>query len=217
MNDTQQSFEERLLTELRAVVATNGAPLAAPLAQRTRSLRQPLMAGGTLVGAGVITAAFLLTGATSPAYAVAVNPDGSVTVTISSLRDGAGLQAKLKAAGVNSVVDYLPEGKACAFPRYQPAPYRPEQRIAITADASGAATFTVGVGQVQHGETLVIQTSTGVQSQSLGLGIASGTVTPCEVVDITQLPAGSAVADPGALTITEVGDGKFRIESPSHP
>jgi hypothetical protein len=67
MNDTDQRFEERLLTELRAVVATNRAPLAAPQVQRTRSLRQPLMAGGTLVGAGVITAAFLLTGATSPA------------------------------------------------------------------------------------------------------------------------------------------------------
>ena len=52
---------------------------------------------------------------TSSAYAVESQPDGAVTVSIRSLSDAAGLQRKLRAAGVPAVVDYVPGGQAgCA-------------------------------------------------------------------------------------------------------
>jgi hypothetical protein len=202
MTTTDQTFEERLLRELRAVVRDNPAP--APVADRHRFRLTParLTVGGAATTAAAVTLAVLLSGGSrpTPAYAVEPHSDGSVTVTIKSVRDADGLQRELRAAGVAAVVDYVPAGKACRQPRFE----RPEsasgrQSMAVRTDGSGAATFTISRDQLRAGQTLVIEDSLGEAASSIGLAIADGPVAPCRLVDAPTPPAppAGAVTDDG--------------------
>ncbi len=58
--------------------------------------------------------AVVLVSGGSAAYAVDKQSDGTVTVTVKSLKDAAGLQRALIAAGIPAVVTYTPTGKTCA-------------------------------------------------------------------------------------------------------
>lgn len=197
MNTTEERFEDRLLHELRAVVADNPPPFSTPSAPGARSFRRRFAVGGGIasIGVGAITATLLVSGGASPAYAVNSHADGSVTVTIKSLKDADGLEGKLNAAGVEAVVNYLPAGKACKQPRYEhPASVGAQQSISVSTDKSGAATFTIAKGQLAADETLVIESSVGQSFSRIGLGVARGAVGPCEVVD-AQSPALGAGGD----------------------
>ena len=109
------TFEDRLLTELRAVVAARPEPAAAP-PRRARN-RLAVSAAAAAAAAAAIVAA--TTGGTPSAYAVEQTPTGAVTVHIRSLSDAAGLQRALRAKGVPAVVSYAAHS-ACA-----PGPPRP--------------------------------------------------------------------------------------------
>jgi hypothetical protein len=101
-------FEDRLFEQLRDVVAARSAPTP-----RRRARRARLVLAGAGVAAATAVAAVVATGGdVTPAYAVQPGADGSVTVRIHSLRDAAGLQRELRAAGVPAVVDYAPAGCA---------------------------------------------------------------------------------------------------------
>jgi hypothetical protein len=115
-------FEERLLVELRDVVAEGVS--AAPHSPRPahtgarRLKRRPMLAFAAALAAGLAVAALaglpLGGNAGDRAWAVTNNADGSVTVEIDSLRDADGLQRQLNLAGVPAVVQYIPPGKTCA-------------------------------------------------------------------------------------------------------
>ena len=121
MMTTPERFEDRLLRELRRVVDERPAPAAGP---EPRARRTRLAWGG--VGVGVVTATAVVaivasSGDVTPsAYAVQPQANGVVTVSIHSLSDAAGLQSKLRAAGVPAIVSYstargagcLPSGAA---------------------------------------------------------------------------------------------------------
>src|SRR5512132_3410525 len=103
------AFEERLLHELRAVVAARPAPGPAPASApaRQRARRRLVLAGAGGVAAVLAAVAiFAGGGGTESAYAVTPRADGSVTVKISRLSDAAGLQRALRDAGVPAVVGY---------------------------------------------------------------------------------------------------------------
>jgi hypothetical protein len=178
------NFEERLLVELRSVVS------AAPVERGPRGLRRRrlALAGGVaaVVAAAAIAGAFFFSSGTQAAYAVTANADGSVTVEIDSLTDAAGLQAKLQAAGVNAVVEYLPVGKMCKQPWFTPAGAAAAggtQKSEVGRTGDGATSFTIS-GDRPAGTTLVITTQTGPgNEQALGIGWAKGDVPPCQVVD----------------------------------
>jgi hypothetical protein len=202
------NFEERLLVELREMTAARPAGRV----QRRVFWHRPrlVLAGGlaaVLAAAGIAGVLVLSTG-TQAAYAVTRNADGSVTVEIDSLTDAAGLQAQLQAAGVNAVVEYLPEGKVCQQPWYTPAgadaaPGMHQGSVGRTSD--GATRFTIS-GDQPAGTTLVITTQTGPGGeQALGMGYAQGTVPPCQVVDA---PAGSGpLGGPPIETGAQTGQG----------
>jgi len=143
------------------------------------------MAVAAAVTASVV---FFATGA-HPAYAVTKNTDGSVTVEVDSLTDAAGLQAALQAAGVNAVVEYLPEGKMCAQPWFTPAGHIGGMNSSgVQRNTDTKIQFTIS-GDMPTGDTLVITTQTGPgREQALGTAWATGTVPACQVVDA---PAGS--------------------------
>ena len=179
------NYEDRLLVELQKLV------VAEP--RRNHRGRRFALAGGLTAAAGVAVAAgvLLLSAGTQAAYAVTRNSDGSVTVEIDSLTDAAGLQAKLQAAGVNAVVEYLPEGKMCRQPWFTPAGHAAgvgTQSGSVERNDDGSTSFTIS-GDLPADDTLVIMTQTGAgNEQALGIGWAQGTVPACQVVDA---PAGS--------------------------
>jgi hypothetical protein len=151
MNESQQSldrFEQRLLTELRRVVAERPAPIEASGFRYKRTL---VLAGGLAAAAGVAIAAGLPIGGDSggtKAYAVSKNPDGTVTVKIDALSDAAGLERELSQAGVPALVQYVPPGKTCAagagVPAMPATRSTPSEAGVVTAEAGGGA----GVGPV---------------------------------------------------------------------
>jgi hypothetical protein len=223
-------FEERLLAELRGLVAAQpsspgrgrrspGAWLAAP------PRRRPALLGGAAVlaaGAAVAGVA-LLSGGASAAYAVSTNDDGTVTVEISSLADAAGLQRELGEAGVRAVVQYLPPGKACKDSWFTQAESpggpgspggEPPTKGGVQHTPDGSTRFTIS-RHLSADQTLVIMTQTsagpGVPAgaegpSSIGVALAKGQVGSCEVVDA---PAGSGPlglpSPPGGGLHTERG------------
>jgi hypothetical protein len=191
-------FEERLLDELRRMVAEHPRTERPP-----RRPRRLVLAGGlaSVAAVAAVAGVFLLTGGASPAYAVSKNDDGTVTVEISSLSDAAGLEQKLRDAGIRAVVQYVPPGKACK----QPWPTTPGAPPGLGND------HTVLKGGVVHTDdhtrftisnnlpsdlTLVIVTQTTRDTpgpEAIGITFAHGDVGTCELVDA---PAGTPPLGP---------------------
>lgn len=123
-------FEDRLLKQLRGVVAEHPAPGRAAPKRRQRGRLILAGVGGTAALGGAALAAVAIFfgsgGTTSNAYAIESRPDGVVLVSIDSPRgpsspslntfnsgDAAGLQSGLEDAGVPAVVDLGPGNEAC--------------------------------------------------------------------------------------------------------
>jgi len=185
------NFEERLLVELRGLVAAS--PPARGQRHPVWSRPRLVLAGGLVAVAAAAAAAgvFFLAAGTPAAYAVTKNADGTVTVEIDSLSDAAGLEAKLQAVGVNAVVQYLPAGKMCKQPWFTPAGPAAAgglRESSVGRNGDGTTSFTISADQ-PAGTTLVISTQSGPGGeQALGIGFAQGAVPACQVVDA---PSGS--------------------------
>ena len=206
MNTHEDRFEDRLLLALRAVVVANPAPVHS-LAPPSRSLRRPVLAGSAAAGLAVAATSLMVAGGSSAAYAVDSHADGSVTVTISSFTDAAGLQHKLAAAGIKATVDYLPSGKACKQPRFTAPVGNVQGEIQVGIEKDGPATFTISKGEVPAGDTLVIENSGGDHTASVDVAVAAGAVSACQVVDGPSGPPGSNGAGPGSVH-SDTGGGK---------
>lgn len=96
-------FETALLAELREHVVSR-RPVAAPPRRRRR-----LTAAAAVLGTAVAATAGALALRPDPAFAVDAQADGDVVVTITSLKDAGGLEAALRAQGVEAEVDYSAE------------------------------------------------------------------------------------------------------------
>lgn len=122
----RQSFEERLLDELKAVVAQRDAEQAAairdasrhPAGRRTRRLA--LAAAILIAAVGVFAFA---SGGDNPPRAFAVEPQqgGGVTIRVYHLEDAAGLEQALEDAGIRAQVTWLPPGMFCREPHFTPS------------------------------------------------------------------------------------------------
>lgn len=100
------SFESALLTELRQH-ATQPALTPVPVRRRRRRIVAIVATGIAASVAGVVG----LSGAGgSPAYAVAVDGDGDVVVTVHRLDDASGLEKALRAKGIDADVSYDADG-----------------------------------------------------------------------------------------------------------
>ncbi|MEV1199697.1 hypothetical protein [Microbispora rosea] len=110
MNDT---FEERLLAELKAEIVTREARTRAP--DGRRSIRARFLAGaGIAVAAATAVAVPLVAGQQSPAYALTRHADGSISLRITEFRDPDQVERDLAKMGVRADITYLPLGKRCA-------------------------------------------------------------------------------------------------------
>lgn len=112
---TTTHFEDRLLQQLRQIVAENPDPGVAGAAQRAPRRTRLALAGAGVAAASAVAIVATSSDVTPSAYAVQPRADGSVSVRIRSLSDAAGLQRSLRDAGVPAVVDYTPaDAPGCA-------------------------------------------------------------------------------------------------------
>jgi hypothetical protein len=127
IDDKRNDFEERLLGELKAVVARRATEQDLPTESAVLSpgrRRAPRLAlgGGAVIAAA---AAVLVLGSgsdhTPKAFAVEPQEGGGVTIKVLSAEDGAGLEAALAEAGISSQVTWLPAGMTCREPRFTPS------------------------------------------------------------------------------------------------
>jgi hypothetical protein len=153
---SDDNFQERLLTRLKAEVAERGAAAArleaqeastAPPAWRRRAPR--LAFGGGVALAAVATALAVNAGSDTSSKAFAVEPldGGGVTIKVNSPEDAPGLEAALEEAGIRSQITWLPAGMACREPRFEPSTAKTAMGGSIgqmTLAGPGAA-MTIGV------------------------------------------------------------------------
>ena len=108
------SIQDRLWTDLvREPEAKRALTAQQPTARnRTRGIK--LTIGGSVLLGAIVTAALALTGGTSPtpAYAVSVNADGSVTLTLSELIGVTAANETLARLGVRARVARIEAGCA---------------------------------------------------------------------------------------------------------
>ena len=92
------------------IIADDGPPLAAVRAPRAR--RRILIGAGLAAAAGAAAVVVGIPGVNHngapPAWSVTKHADGSVTVNINDDRDRAGLQKRLRAAGLRAVITTAP-------------------------------------------------------------------------------------------------------------
>jgi hypothetical protein len=199
-------FEQRLLRELRQVVADNRqAALSVPETPARpavfgRGLRIALAATAAAAAAAAIVSGLSIGGGSDgKAWAVDRNPDGSVTVRIDSLSDAAGLERKLNEAGVPALVQYLPPGKMCAGEE----PARPP----------GAVTQTNGDPSAP---------STGSEAGfKRGLGDSAGPVTetagkPPAGKNPSEVEQGKKSIGPSMITVSNFPDGAVEFTVGTH-
>ncbi|HET7120518.1 MAG TPA: hypothetical protein VFI17_04610 [Solirubrobacterales bacterium] len=122
--DHGSDFEERLLDELKAVVAQRAAEqdLSTEVGMPSpRGRRGPRLAFGAAAVCAATVAMLVLnsgSGDTPEAFAVEPQEGGGVTISVYSAEDSAGLEAALAEAGIRSQVTWLPAGMTCREPRF---------------------------------------------------------------------------------------------------
>ncbi len=189
MNTRRESdgFQNRLLAELKDVVANRSvAPSQTATAGSSHRFRMRLGMSLAVAVAMAATLAVLVGPATTPAYAVTSQSDGTVLVEINHLSDAAGLRAKLDAAGIPSRVDYLPSGTICREPRFQTVAAT-DELIVFAAGSDGSLAFYVDPADVTGDRTLVIVLSGPKEGPpdegtQVFVAVAQGAVGDCEPV-----------------------------------
>lgn len=185
-------FEQRLLTQLKSVVAERGAEEALAGEATTsgghwgRGPRLALGAGVAVVGA---VAAVLVVGGggdnTSKAFAVEPQDGGGVTIKIHSLEDASGLQQALEEAGIPAQVTWLPAEMACREPHY------------TTSTVQTALGGSVGgFDEAGPGEALTIGVLSAEQYRERFQEFNKGEISPDEFHAMT----GSVTLDPASFS-----------------
>ncbi len=154
--DTDSDFEQRLLDELKAVVAERGAKQATATegaAPRPAWRRPPrLVLGAVAVLAAAAAVLIFNSGSdnTLRAFAVESQKGGGVTIKVYSLEDASGLEQALKEAGIRSQVTWLPAGKVCREPHYTPSiVHLPGGGSFGGMNMGGPGVITIGIGSTK--------------------------------------------------------------------
>jgi len=191
-HDVLDGFEERLLAQLKEVVAERQTMTAAPPRRPRRRLVISVAVAGALAVVGVLVAALLPGLGEQPAYAVIRDPDGSIRVYIRDYRDPKGLQNRIEAFGVKAVVDYIPWGTTCREPR---GDFVPPDQMPLEMVTWGPFGEEDGYYWKLHPEFIgpdqtfvyVVRVRTeadGGHDQRVVIRLANGPVAPCDPVPI---------------------------------
>ncbi|MET9251719.1 hypothetical protein [Nonomuraea sp. NPDC003709] len=129
-----------------------------------------------------------ITGSDGPrANAVERDADGSINIYVREFKDAKGLEQKLRALGVNAVVDFLPASMHCAEPRARYAPHDPYLMTSEPPrDGSSGSMMRLRPDRIKPGQTLVYEVgySTGPEAHYSfdRARLATGPVAACRLV-----------------------------------
>jgi len=200
VNTQLDSFETRLLAELREHVAHNAPDVDEAERLAGRSARAWLAIAACLVSVA-IGAMLIVPGlGSSPAYSVGEGNAGRVNVEINRPEDAAGLERALAERGINADITYLPGLQVCAPGRYQVTERKASDMMATIGETT--ISLTLPSDTVRPGETFVLTWSIlpltdeeiatrngpfgGVVdgfSASVEFDVATGPVAPCDPID----------------------------------
>ncbi|HET7574877.1 MAG TPA: hypothetical protein VFJ99_07155 [Solirubrobacterales bacterium] len=154
--DSGSDFEQRLLDELKAVIAERGAEGAdpsetvAPRLARRRAQRLALAAVAVIAAAAAVLAFSSGGGSTPRAFAIEPQAGGGVTVRVFSLEDARGLERALEHAGIRAQVTWLAAGMTCREPHYRPSVvHLPGGGTLGGIQMGGPEAMTFGVGSTR--------------------------------------------------------------------
>ena len=204
--DRLGGFEERLLGELKSVVAQRKAEQSDLARARTPLWRRRRVVSVASAGALAVGAAVgipLIGGETtapsaSAAYTVTVNDNGIITATVRRFEDADGLEQQLESHGINAEVDYAPLDMKCKQPRFTPARHVRGAVVFSFADPDAVEdvghevpyTLVVNPARIQPGQTVVLEAGHaslgavdgGGASMWADVSVADGPVQPCRLV-----------------------------------
>lgn len=174
------NFEEKLLDELRGLVARQGAEEEDSAAMPSRSSprrRAPRLALGAaaVIAAAAAALVFSSGGKDTPrAFAVEPQDGGGVTIKVYSPEDAAGLEAALAEFGIRSQVTWLPAGMACREPHFTESSVK---------NAMGGTNG--GMSMAGPGPAMTIGVMTAAQYRELGREYRSGELSEGEFHEST--------------------------------
>jgi len=156
--DKDRNFEERLLDELKTVVAQRSAEqeasveTAAPSPGWRRAPRLALGATAVLAAAAAVLAFNSGSDNASKAFAVEPQDGGGVTIEVYSPEDAPGLEAALAEAGIRSQVNWLPAETMCREPHFTPSTVKTAMGGTLGGIAMGGPgpAMTIGVISAQQ-------------------------------------------------------------------
>lgn len=153
-------IEDRLWSELERNHATElalGSPTQLPTQRRVR--RAPFAIGGLGLAGAIVAAAVALTATSgSPAFALARNSDGSVTLTINQLAGVTGANEELAKLGIRARVARYEAGCVATGNRIAPTPGTPypaqERTIVQPLVSGGVDAWRINPNAIPAGDTL---------------------------------------------------------------
>lgn len=159
-----------------------------------RSLLRPAILGPALgLAAAAAVAIPLFLGGGTPAYAIAKNPDGTLSITFHDAKNAKGLESDLRAMGYNVKVDYVPDGKQCSpKPRSQGWVPMDEQKLGVfpsTVELEEPS-FQIDPRVLKEGQTGVLMFSLSEDERIAGImaRVSNGPVADCTLVDSDDAP-----------------------------
>lgn len=167
---------------------------AAPVHRRLRPW-PVLLASALAAAAALVMAVPVLLGGGTPAYAVAENTDGSITIRIREFKDPKELQADLRDLGVNVIVDFVPNGKACKGPRVKDvAPRKASGLLTFVPNDEQPAddvAYRLDPSVLRPGEAALIEFYDTDETPAARGGATNGWITskpisPCTLIDSAQ-------------------------------
>ena len=190
-------FADQLFDDLMREHGPALARTRPPAPRRHTAARRTLLAAGTACAAVAATTGALVAGGGTPAYAVATNPGGTVTLAVYQNSGIAGANARLRQLGDGQVV-VVPVKAGCPSIDSLPAPAVPPRgHIAVQGTSSRDGSVTVKAKGIPAGDILVV----GVETTSHG-GVGGGTLTSPPAPGCVSLPRA-----PGTAGVTVGGFG----------
>jgi hypothetical protein len=220
--DGRGGFEERLLGELKSVVARRSAEGESPAgaaprsALRRRAPRLALGAGAVVIAAVAVLAFSSGDNSTSTAFAVEPQSSGGVTIRVYSAEDASGLEAVLAEAGIRSQVTWLPAGMACREPRFTPS----SAKTALGGTVGGMAmagpgpAMTIGVMSHDQYRDLQREYSRGkISADTFHAWTGNITLDPTQLrPDQSVVISGAPGPSPGLSVIVNGATGPFHVD-----
>ncbi|TDD72189.1 hypothetical protein [Actinomadura rubrisoli] len=185
------TFEDRLLAELKDVVVERATAEQRPAGARRRPVRRLGTAAAVVAAAAGITAAIpLATGEDGDkANAVERRPDGSIAVHLREFNHPERVEARLRGLGVPAQVNFIPSGQKCKPGRAKWIDSRYEHVFQSPGESAGSSTTIISPRHLKPGQTVAIDVWAVLDKNHQISGytmmkprVAPGPVAPCVLV-----------------------------------